>query len=95
MARAATGRQRYQWLLLLLVAGLLRAWMLVEGTQRDDSDVDGSAAPSETASSSCGNGCDGASPVPLPALGSVPSRSAGMNIDTSRITAATSSSSHR
>ena len=47
---ASGGRQRYRWLLLLLVAGLLLAWMLVEGTQRDDSDVDGSAAPSETSS---------------------------------------------
>lgn len=44
------GRQRYRWLLLLLVAGLLVAWMLLDGTQRDDSDVDGSAAPSQTSS---------------------------------------------
>jgi ribonuclease T1 len=47
---SAAGRQRYRWLLLLLVAGLLLAWMLVDGTQRGDSDVDGSAAPSGTSS---------------------------------------------
>jgi ribonuclease T1 len=47
---SAAGRQRYRWLLLLLVAGLLLAWMLVDGTQRGDSNVDGSAAPSGTSS---------------------------------------------
>ena len=46
---ASTGRRRYQWLLLLLVAGLLLAWLLVDGT-RGDGDADGSAAPSGTSS---------------------------------------------
>ena len=32
---ASGGRQRYRWLLLLLVAGLLLAWMLVDGTGGD------------------------------------------------------------
>ena len=32
---SAAGRQRYRWLLLLLVAGLLLAWMLVDGTGGD------------------------------------------------------------
>ena len=32
---SAGGRQRYRWLLLLLVAGLLLAWMLVDGTGGD------------------------------------------------------------
>jgi ribonuclease T1 len=40
------GRRRYQWLLLLLVAGLLLAWMLVDGTQPDDGATDpGSGLP--------------------------------------------------
>ena len=50
---ASGGRQRYRWLLLLLVAGLLLAWLLVDGTQ-GDSDADGSAAPSGTSSVSRG-----------------------------------------
>jgi len=32
---ASAGRRRYRWLLLLLVAGLLLAWMLVDGTGGD------------------------------------------------------------
>jgi ribonuclease T1 len=40
----SAGRQRYRWLLLLLVAGLLLAWAFLGGTQGDD--TDGSAAPS-------------------------------------------------
>jgi ribonuclease T1 len=38
-AGTSGGRRRYQWLLLLLVAGLLVAWVLVDGTQRDDGDA--------------------------------------------------------
>jgi ribonuclease T1 len=51
---ASTGRQRYRWLLLLLVAGLLVAWMLVDGGQRDDTgagtDTTSSGTPSGTSS---------------------------------------------
>lgn len=35
MARPATGRQRYQWGLLLLVAVLLVGWLLTDGTGQD------------------------------------------------------------
>ena len=54
MAQPATGRQRYQWGLLLLVAVLLVAWLLTG--QDDDPDSTGSstsvAAPSSSPSSS-------------------------------------------
>lgn len=47
---ASAGRQRYRWLLLLLVAGLLLAWAFLGGTQGDD--TDGSATPSNSSSTS-------------------------------------------
>lgn len=36
MAPPTTGRQRYRWGLLLLVAVLLVAWLLTDGTSQDD-----------------------------------------------------------
>jgi ribonuclease T1 len=47
---ASTGRQRYRWLLLLLAAGLLLAWMLVDGTQPDDAGSGADRTPSDTSS---------------------------------------------
>jgi ribonuclease T1 len=47
---ASAGRQRYRWLLLLLAAGLLVAWMFLDGAQRDDTETGGSATPSGTSS---------------------------------------------
>jgi ribonuclease T1 len=42
---SAAGRRRYQWLLLLLVAGLLLAWMLVDGTGGDGATDPASGLP--------------------------------------------------
>ena len=47
---ASTGRQRYRWLLLLLVAGLLLAWTLVDGTRGDDTGAGADSTPSATSS---------------------------------------------
>jgi ribonuclease T1 len=48
---SSAGRQRYRWLLLLLAAGLLVAWVLVDGAQRDDGDAGGSATSSDARTS--------------------------------------------
>ena len=45
----ATGRQRYQWLLVLVAAALLLAWLLTGG---QDGDRDGTAADTSSARSS-------------------------------------------
>jgi ribonuclease T1 len=49
-SNASAGRQRYRWLLLLLAAALLVAWMFLDGAQRDDTETGGSATPSGTSS---------------------------------------------
>lgn len=51
MARS-TGRQRYQWALLLLAAVLLVAWLVVDGAGQSDSDPTGADATSASPSSS-------------------------------------------
>lgn len=50
MARPATGRQRYQWGLLLLVAVLLVAWLLTDGTGRDTPSGSPTSAPTSQSS---------------------------------------------
>lgn len=50
MAQPTTGRQRYQWGLLLLVAVLLVAWLVTGGTGQDDPEGAGPATSSATPS---------------------------------------------
>ncbi|MDR7253837.1 ribonuclease T1 [Nocardioides sp. BE266] len=52
MAQPTTGRQRYQWGLLLLVAVLLIGWLLTGGNGQDDPEGDTSSSSSSSASSS-------------------------------------------
>ena len=53
MAGPVTGRQRYQWGLLLLVAVILVAWLFVGDSGQDDP---GGASPSSSTSSSPSDG---------------------------------------
>ena len=54
MAGPASGRQRYQWGLLLLVAVLLVAWLFVGNGDQDDPSGSTSASTSPSSSSSDG-----------------------------------------
>ena len=48
MARAATGRQRYQWLLLVVAAALVLLWVFGGGLTGDDSEDSPSSSPSSS-----------------------------------------------
>jgi ribonuclease T1 len=54
MAGPATGRQRYQWGLLLLVAVILVAWLFVDNGDQDDPGGSTSASSSPSSSPSPG-----------------------------------------
>lgn len=74
MASAATGRQRYRWLLLLLSAVLLVAWAFVEGTGETGRTA-GTDAPGATSGTTSGTSSGAVAGDPSGTASSSPSSS--------------------
>lgn len=72
---AATGRQRYRWLLLLVAAVMLVVW-LVGGGGQGDPEPAGTGGSTPTSTSSSGDATDPASGLPVVRLSALPPEAA-------------------